>query len=185
MDQNPQSHWRQMFERGRQDHLPGGNGGMPQANNMPSRQNAPMPTFGYDDGHDPARQGATAMSPQQVADEAAMSLAENTQEYRPWILQRGTRPLMMLHLRRFDTQAGHWLGWYVSYPALTAVEYVGERLLSLDFGARYFVIEGTGLSELARQLQIASVQAIVEFSTDTWAKRTDGAVIRGIRCIAR
>ena len=125
------------------------------------------------------------MSPQQVADEAALALANDIQEYRPWILQRGTRPLMMLNLRRFDAQAGHWLGWQVSYPHLVAVEYVGDRLLSLDFGTRHFVIEGTGLGELARHLQTASVQAVVEFTRDAWAKVPDAATIKSIRCVTQ
>lgn len=152
---------------------------------MPPRQPSPLPALGYDDGYNPARQGAAPISSQQVADEAALALADDIQEYRPWILQRGTRPLMMLHLRRFDAQAGHWLGWQVSYPHLIAVEYVGDRLLSLDFGTRHFIIEGIGLGELARHLQTASVQAVVEFSSETWPKQPNDGAIKTIRCATR
>lgn len=180
MDQNPNSNWRAMFDRGRQERPPGSNGGMPLENSMPPRQAAPMPSFGYDDGHDPARLGAAGMSPQLVADEAALALADDIQEYRPWILQRGSRPLMMLHLRRYDPQAGHWLGWQVSYPHLIAVEYVGDRLLTLDFGTRHFVVEGTDLSELARHLQTASVQTVLEFAPDVWSKLPEASAVNKI-----
>ncbi|WP_408591818.1 hypothetical protein [Novosphingobium sp.] len=178
MDDHPtSSHWRQMFERGKQDRQSGG--GAAQRPGSPS----PMPAFGYDDGHDPARQNATPLSPQQITDEAALALADDIQEYRPWILQRGTRPLIMLHLRRFDAKAGHWIGWQVSYPHLVAVEYVGDRMLSLDFGTRHFVIEGSGLGELARHLQTASVQTVLEFAPDVWTAARADLLIRSIRCL--
>lgn len=184
MDQNPQTNWRSMFERGRQDRPPGGGATQHPASPSP-RQAASTPSFGYDDGYDPARHDAAPMPPQQVADEAAMALAEDIQEYRPWILQRGTRPLMMLNLRRFDAKAGHWMGWQVSYPHLIAVEYVGGKLLSLDFGTRHFVIEGTGLGELARHLQTGAVQAVVEYTPEAWVTPPEGAVIRAILCVTR
>lgn len=184
MDQNHKNNWRAMFERDRQDRAPV-SGAMPQASNIPPHQPAPLPAFGYDDGYDPARQGAAPMSSQQVVDEAALALADDIQEYRPWILQRGTRPLMMLHLRRFDAQAGHWLGWQMSYPSLLAVEYIGDRLLSLDFGNRHFAIEGTSLGELARHLQTGSVQTVVEYAQEIWARSSNESAVTKIRSVAR
>ena len=158
---------------------------MQQAANLPPRQHTPMPAFGYDDGYNPVRQETPPMPPQQVTEEAALALADDIQEYRPWILQRGVRPLMMLHLRRFDAQAGHWLGWQVSYPHLIAVEYVGDRLLSLDFGTRHFIVEGTGLGELACHLQMGTVQAVLEYASEIWRERSSGPVASRISAISR
>lgn len=73
----------------------------------------------------------------------------------------------------------------MSYAHLIAVEYIGDGLLSLDFGARHFVIEGIGLGELARHLQTVSVQTVVEFTPEAWSKRPEGAVIGSIQSIAR
>ena len=91
-------------------------------------------------------------------------------EYRPWVLQRGrSRPPLMLDLRRFEAKSGLWMGWQVSYPHLVAVEYIGDQMLSLDFGLRQFMIEGRGLSELARHLQDGSVLAIQEYAKGVWS----------------
>ena len=81
--------------------------------------------------------------------------------YRPWILQRGRgRPAMFLDLRKFDGRTGEIIGSQVSYPSLMAIDYLGEHLVSLDFGHRHYVIEGSGLGELARRLQQGAVLAI-------------------------
>jgi hypothetical protein len=162
-----------MFERGRQDRPPG-NG------SHASHFGGTSPAFAYDDGYDPARQGDAPMSPADIADEAAMALADDAQEYKPWILQRGTRPLMILHLRRYDAKAGHWLGWQMPYPQLMAVEYVGDRLLTLDFGTRQFAIEGVGLAELVQRLQNGAVIAIQEYSSCVWLDSPTEAVVSTI-----
>lgn len=202
MDQHPQNHWRQMFERGRREERPPEAGDLPRKRqafptdhpfgvNSPAARPAPSSLGGFDDGYDPAgsvRAGNVpqpSQSPDAGIDDTGLPPAEDLLEYRPWILQRGTRPLMMLHLRRFDAQAGHWLGWQVSYPLLIAVEYVGDRLLSLDFGNRHFVIEGAGLGELARHLQTASVQTVLEFTPEAWVTRPEGAVVKAIRCVGQ
>jgi hypothetical protein len=104
------------------------------------------------------------------------------QEYSPWVLQRGrSRPALMLHLRRYEPKAGLWMGWQLSYPHLIAVEYVGDRSLSLDFGKRQFVIEGKGLIELARRIQDGSVVAIQEYAASVWPERSGEAVVTGIK----
>jgi hypothetical protein len=41
----------------------------------------------------------------------------------------------------------------MAYPHLIVVEYIGGKMLSLDFGTRHFIIEARGLYELARHLQ--------------------------------
>ena len=109
--------------------------------------------------------------PRALRDGLALDMAE----YRPWILQRGrSRPAIMLHLRRYEPKSGLWTGWQrwqMSYPHLAAVEYVGDRMLSLDFGQRQFVIEGTGLGELARHLQSGSVLMVQEYSQTIWSMR--------------
>lgn len=76
---------------------------------------------------------------------------------------------MMIHLRRFEPKSGLWMGWQMSYHHLIAVEYTGDTMLSLDFGTRQFVIEGTGLSELTRHLQQGTVLMAQEFSGAVWS----------------
>lgn len=168
MDQHNSSHWRQMFERdGRRDVPPVAGSGRPPGG----------ATSGFDDGHDAAQFG---LSPQQVTEEAALALAQDADDYRPWILQRGMRPVMLLHLRRYEPRSGLWMGWQVSYPHLVAAEYTGDRLLSLDFGSRQFVIEGTGLGELNRHLQTGSVLMVQEYSSTIWAENVVGSKIDSI-----
>jgi hypothetical protein len=103
-------------------------------------------------------------------------------EYRPWIVQRGrTQPALLLNLRRYDPRSGLLLGWQASYPYLVAADYVGERMISLDFGTRHFVIEGTGLGELLRHLQQGTVLAIQEYCPQVWPQRPDGPVVTAIK----
>lgn len=167
------NHWRQMFDNGRRTG--------PSAQ-QPHRRGDAAP-FGYDDGYDseheagPARRPAP-LSPEDITDEAAMALALNATEYRPWTLQRGRgRPALMLHLRRFEPRSGLWMGWQVAYSHLVAVEYVGETMLSIDFGSRQFVIEGNGLDEVARHLQSGNVLMVQEFSSTLWNAAETSQVI--------
>lgn len=185
MDQHNPNHWRQMFERGPRTHRP-------DASNGVSQGSAPdnVASFSFDDGYDPARDGTVVpehapLSHEDLADEAAMALALDPTEYRPWILQRGrTRPAMMLHLRRYDPRSRLWQGWQVSYPHLIAVEYTGDTMLSLDFGSRQFVIEGRGLTELSRHLQSGSVMTVTEYTPNIWTVPPVGGVISALRLIA-
>ena len=145
----------------------------------------------FDNGRTPrAAENAASSVPASVPLEAASEPEGDETEiepgltpYRPWVLQRGrSRPVMMLHLRRFDRKAGFWMGWQISYPHLVAAEYVGHRMLSLDFGTRQFVIEGNGLDELARHLQTGSVLLLQEFSKEVWAGApSDGLTIDSIK----
>jgi hypothetical protein len=108
----------------------------------------------------------------------------DTAEYKPWVLQRGrSRPAMMLHLRRYEPKSGLWVGWQLAYPHLIAAEYIGDRMLSLDFGSRQFVIEGTGLDELARRLQDGEVLAVQEYDAEVWPVRQAGPIVAAIRRI--
>ena len=103
-------------------------------------------------------------------------------DYKPWVLQRGpSRPAMLLHLRRFEPKSGFWLSWQISYPHLIAAEFVGDRMLSLDFGTRQFVIQGEGLSQMSRHLQAGAVLLLQEYSTDIWKSRPPGAMIGAIQ----
>lgn len=186
MDQQHSNHWQQMFERRRRD-LPPDQGGSPGHNNARPQGGAP---FGYDDGYDPAR-GAdaarqhTPLSPEDITDEAAMALACDASEYRPWTIQRGHgRPAMMLHLRRYEPKSGLWQGWQLSYSHLVAVEYTGDTFLSLDFGStRQFVIEGTGLGELTRHLQSGSVLMVQEYAEGIWSNKNVNCVITSIKIL--
>lgn len=174
----PSHHWRQMFERDAR-------GSSPRAADAAAPP-SPSPAFagGYDDGHDPAASGAAPLSPEAVTDAAAMALALDAPDYRPWILQRGkTRPGLMLHLRRFDARAQQWQGWAVAYPHLVAVEYTGDRLLSLDFGARQFVLEGEGFGELIDHLQAGHVLCVQEFAPSVWAEAPSGPRVSAIRLV--
>jgi hypothetical protein len=97
------------------------------------------------------------------------------------VLQRGrSRPAMMLHLRRFEPKSGLWMGWQLAYPHLVAVEYIGDKMLSLDFGGRQFMIQGNGLGELARHLQNGSVLMVQEYCDKAWAARGDGGLVNSI-----
>jgi hypothetical protein len=143
------------------------------------------PIGGYDDGYQPPPHSEgerVPLSPGEVTDEAALALALDATEYKPWVLQRGrSRPAMMLHLRRFEPKSGLWMGWQMSYPHLIAVEYIGDRMLSLDFGSRQFVIEGRGLDELARHLQQGSVLAVQEYCDAVWPQEGKDFVISTIK----
>ena len=119
--------------------------------------------------------------PSVVADDGEETGAPDLAVYRPWIIQRGrTRPALLLNLRKFDPRSGLLIGWQASYPYLVAADYVGERMLSLDFGARKFVIEGTDLSELVRHLQQGTVLAIQEYSTKVWPQAPEGPIVTAI-----
>ena len=150
-DQNP-TNWRGMFEQGRASGRCLGGDTM----------NAPPP---------PKRE--------EPPDDDALHL--DLTDYKPWILQRGrSRPTMLLDLRRYEAKSGMWMGWQLSYPHLNAVEYIGDRMLSLDFGTRQFVIEGSGLDELVRHLQLGTVITIQEYNGTIWPARPSGAVITAI-----
>lgn len=152
-DPRKMGNWRAMFEQPRRDAQPPGSPEPPPA----AFDDAAMDSGGGD--FDP-------------------------QEYRPWILQRGrSRPSMMLGLRRFDARAGLWQGWGLPYPSLYAVEYMGDRMLNLDFGSRQFVIEGHGLMELARCIKQGTVAVIQEYAAPIWPHQPQGPVVTAIRRI--
>lgn len=103
-------------------------------------------------------------------------------QYRPWLLQRGrSRPAMMLELRRYEPRSGLWQGWAMSYHGLHGVDFIGDRMLSLDFGSRQFVVEGRGLDTLARHLALGTVQGITEYAASIWPGRPEGPVVTAIR----
>ncbi|WP_263588668.1 hypothetical protein [Sphingopyxis sp. GC21] len=103
-------------------------------------------------------------------------------EYRPWVLQRGrSRPAALLDLRWYDARAGLWLGCAIAYPQLAAAEYIGDGMVSLDFGKRQFVLEGDGLGELVRRIQDGSVIRIQEYAAAIWPRRPVGAIINRIK----
>ena len=174
--------WRQMFERSGRPRL----GERADGNGRPAG-NSPSPLGGYDDGFQPQAPtpagqngdaiagGPAPLSPAEIIEEAALALALDTSEYRPWLLQRArTQPVLMLHLRRHDPKSGLWMGWELSYPHLVAVEYTGDKLLSLDFGSRQFMLEGAGLDELARHLQTGNVLMIQEYAARVWPGQLGG-----------
>lgn len=171
MDQSNPSNWRSMFERG--------SNGQPQI----PRGKPPSPA-GFDDGYQPPPHGTDGRAPlshADITDQVAMALALNAPEYKPWVLQRGSgRPAMMLHLRRYEPKSDLWMGWQVAYPHLVAVEYIGYKILSLDFGTRQFVIEGNCLEELARHLQIGSVLMVQEHVAAIWPAHPSGPLIHSI-----
>ncbi|MBV8686896.1 MAG: hypothetical protein JOZ90_10990 [Alphaproteobacteria bacterium] len=120
----------------------------------------------------------TDPAPATADDGAALSSAE----YRPWIVQRGrTQPALLLNQRRYDPRSGLLLGWQASYPYLVAADYVGERMISLDFGTRHFVIKGHGLGELLRHLQQGTVLAIQEYCAQVWPQLPEGPVVTAIK----
>jgi len=181
-------HWRKMFERSTQPRAP------EQATPNGPRAGGPFnPLGGFDDGFQPQLENPPiskpsppheppALSPSDIAEEAALALAVDPAEYRPWILQRArTQPVLMLHLRRHDAKSGLWMGWELSMPHLVAVEYTGDRLLSLDFGARQFMLEGVGLDELARHLQTGNVLMIQEYAASAWPGHHSGPRVTAIR----
>lgn len=186
MDQQNPNHWRQMFDAKRRDSPLGAEHPLGQ----PEAQPHGRLLGSYDDGFDPRQRHLGAemprppLTPEEITDEAAMALALDAPEYKPWVLQRGRgRPAMMLHLRRYEPKSGLWCGWQIAYPHLVAMEYTGDRMLSLDFGARQFVIEGSGLHELARHLQLGSVLMVQEFAKGVWSGIAGTSLIEAIRQI--
>lgn len=146
--------WRSMFEADRGGKAPG----------------APAPTT--------RREIPREQAPDDDASELDPSI------YRPWILQRGrSHPAMMLEFRRYEPRSGLWTGWAIAYPLLVGLEYTGDKMLSLDFGTRQIIIQGTGLDELARHIQLGAVVAIQEHAAAVWPIFSEGACITGIRRI--
>ncbi|MES1985886.1 MAG: hypothetical protein V4461_13125 [Pseudomonadota bacterium] len=106
--------------------------------------------------------------------------------YRPWIVQRGrSRPALMLDFRRYEPRSGLWSGWAIAYPYLVGMEYTGDTLLSLDFGARQIVIEGKGLDELVRYIQQGSVTAVQEYAPRLWPEQPSRPTIISIRDLGK
>ena len=126
---------------------------------------------------------APARAPRELdkGDDLTLDMAE----YQPWVLQRGrARPAALLDLRWYDARASLWLGCAIAYPQLVAAEYIGERMVSLDFGKRQFVLEGEGLSELVHRIQDGSVIAIQEYAPSIWPKRSGGPIVSSIKRVA-
>lgn len=132
----------------------------------------------------PGRNGGGQVPMREEAPEYDAGPELDPASYKPWVLQRGqSRPTMMLGLRRYEPRSGLWIGWLLAWPQLIAVEYIGERMLSLDFGTRQFVLEGRGLDELARHLQQGSVVTVLEHTREIWPALPDGPVVSAIRKI--
>ncbi|MCC2099400.1 MAG: hypothetical protein KDJ29_21090 [Hyphomicrobiales bacterium] len=108
--------------------------------------------------------------------------APDPAQYRAFLLQRGSgRPPLFIDLRRFDPRSGALIGTLMSYPQLTAVDYVDGHSAVLNFGLRQFRIEGQGLEELILRLHAGSVAAIQEYTAKLWPKPPlSGPVVRRI-----
>jgi hypothetical protein len=183
MDNQNSSNWRNMFEAKRRERPPGTD----QISGNTNGASGGAPFGGYDDGFDAAHARTTGgmsqppLTPEDMTDEAAMALGGDTKEYTPWVLQRSrTRPVMMLHLRRFETRSGLWCGWEIAYPHLIAVEYTGDKMLSLDFGTRQFMLRGHGLDELVARLQQGTVLMVQEYCDRVWPMRPAGGFVTSI-----
>lgn len=183
MDNQNSSNWRQMFEAKRRERPPGTD---PMSGDAQGGRGGAA-HGGYDDAFDANRARANGdmphppLTPEDITDEAVMALGRDTTDYVPWVLQRGrARPAMMLHLRRFEPKSGLWIGWEIAYPHLIAVEYTGDRMLSLDFGTRQFMIQGRGLDELVARLQQGTVLMVQEYCDKVWPTRGSGGVITSI-----
>ncbi|MDR0779733.1 MAG: hypothetical protein LBF16_03435 [Pseudomonadales bacterium] len=129
-----------------------------------------------------ARAAAEPPPKESAAHDGAADESPDAATYRPWLAQRGrARPVLMLGLRRFEARSGMWQGWAMPYAGLYAVEYLGGGTVSLDFGARQFVIEGSGLDELALRIQQGEVTCVQEYAAAVWPTLPAGAVVRRIR----
>lgn len=144
----------------------------------------------WQDMFEPRRPESPAVpTPQEVvqdpADETAP--APDPRAYHPWIVQRGRgRPALLLDFRQFEPKSGLLIGCQMPYHHLAGIEYLGDRMVTLDFGLRHFVIEGVGLSELTRHLQQGTVLAIQEYSERIWAQASLGPrVTRIVKVDAR
>lgn len=133
----------------------------------------------------PPPASAAPTSPEAAFDDGELpSLDLN--EYKPWILQRGRgNPALMLAIRRYDHRAALWECCSTAYHALFSVDYLGDKVVGLDFGVRRFMLEGTGLDLLARYLQQGSVLKIVEYAPAIWPTRGEGPIITAIRRIEK
>lgn len=132
------------------------------------------------DGQPPSQAAQPPTTRDELPDEDGGAL--DLTEYKPWIVQRvRSRPALMLELRRYEPRSGLWSGWAMPYHSLYAVEYVGDRLLSLDWNARRFVIEGKGLEALARHIQRGTVETVLEYAPHVWAAQPVGSMVVAIR----
>lgn len=129
----------------------------------PRRPESPVATTPQEIAHDPADETAPAPDPR---------------AYHPWIIQRGrSRPAMLLDFRQFEPKSGLLIGCQMPYHHLAGIEYLGDRMVTLDFGLRQFVIEGAGLDELARHLQQGTVLAIQQYSERVWPQAQHSPII--------
>jgi hypothetical protein len=60
------------------------------------------------------------------------------------------------------------------------IDYIGDKMVSLDFGKRQFVLEGEGLAELPMWLQQGLVLTVQEFSSTIWTEGGEGPIVRRI-----
>lgn len=130
-----------------------------------------------------ASQPPPSPSPAVAYDDAEVSPIDQ-RDYKPWTLQRGpSRGSMMLGLRWHDPKSGLWHGSALAYPSLFAIDTIGDRMVSLDFGTRQFVLEGRGLDQLTEHLERGVVSSIVEFSSAIWQALPTGPMVRSIKPI--
>lgn len=89
--------------------------------------------------------------------------------YRACLLKRGAgRPALFIDFRSFDARSGALRGTMLSYPMLSAIDYVDDHTLLLDFGMRQIRIEGEKLGELIAHLHAGSVTAVQAYSPKIW-----------------
>lgn len=132
------------------------------------------------DGQPPGHSAPLPAARDELPDEDGGAL--DLTEYKPWIIHRvRSRPALMLELRRYEPRSGLWSGWAMPYHSLHAIEYVGDRLLSLDWNARRFIIEGRGLDALARQIQQGIVETVLEYTPQVWAAQPVTPLVTTIR----
>lgn len=86
---------------------------------------------------------------------------EDEGAYQPWGSSRdGSRPAF-LDLRRADGT-----GEMIAYPYIIRITYSGDSLISmLCIGGQVVTIEGQGLGELVRRLQVQEVAFVHEFDS--------------------
>ncbi|MEQ6335673.1 hypothetical protein [Sphingobium sp. MK2] len=132
------------------------------------------------DGEPPGPAAASAPLREEPADEEGRAL--DLTEYKPWIIQRArSQPALMLECRKFEPRARIWTGWAMAYHSLYAVEFIGDRMLSLDFGTRQFAIEGHGLDELVRHIQQGTALGVIEYAAELWPGVKASPLVTAIR----
>ena len=106
---------------------------------------------------------------EEAQDEFELVPGVDPTQYRAFFLQRGRRgPGLFIDFRSVDERSGAIKGTMLSYPMLSAIDYVDDHTILLDFGMRHVRIEGERLGELIARLHAGSITVVQAYSPKIW-----------------